>query len=134
MRTNTRRHPTDDESGTGTTAMIDIVFLLLVFFIVTLTATDIEAILKAPPARKSRIIDPPPQIVISICVGGDGYETNGQAMDLAEMESKLKSLTEFSTEYAVAISSTPDASHQRLVSVLDLCSKLEFDNVAITSR
>jgi biopolymer transport protein ExbD len=116
------------------TPMIDVVFQLLIFFVVTLKQEDILSRLTAnrpapdPSTKKEEQIE-----TTTILVGPDGFALNGRFMRPAELDTQLKRLASFSTTAMVLIKCTQDSPHGFLVQALDLCNKHEMKNISIFS-
>ncbi len=116
------------------TPMIDVVFQLLIFFVVTLKQEDIMAKLSAarpqadPSATKENQVEP-----MTIIVAADGLFFNGQPMRPAELDRKLERMAGFSKTATVLIKCTMNSPHGLLVTALDLCNKHQLTNLSILS-
>ncbi len=67
------RRPLDDSGDMDITPMIDVTFLLLIFFIVT-TIPEPSSIVHLPPARHGVDVDPTTSIIVTI-VEGEGPDS-----------------------------------------------------------
>ncbi len=114
--------------------MIDVVFQLLIFFIVTLKQEDILAMLSAArPAPDSRA-DPTKQPdLINIEINRLGFVFRGRPVSREGLSSNIKSLAQFSTTANVIIRCTSDSPHKFLVQALDICNEHKMTNLAIFS-
>ena len=118
------------------TPMIDVVFQLMIFFIVTIKQEDIFSKLNANrPAPNSA---PSAQTEendtqIKIDVGPRGVVFNGRGMTLKELDSNIKKLAASSTKSTVLVRCTMDSYHGTLVQVLDICNKYKMYNLSIFS-
>lgn len=110
------------------TAMVDIVFFLLIFFLVT-SMEAIQAVINLPspdpPAAADSvqvapdIANDPTFVLVSIgdndVIEVDGEETIGEQ----ELRSKLRTAHKEQDKSGIMIQSAPDASHGKFVMVLD---------------
>ena len=116
------------------TPMIDVVFQLLVFFIVTLKQEDILSQLdvsrpapdKTPPVKTD--ID-----LLEITVYKDGFVLRGRPISLRQLDRNLSRLAGYSTKISVIIKCTGDSPHANLIKVLDLCAKSNLKNLSVFS-
>lgn len=116
------------------TPMIDCVFQLLIFFLVTMKFEDILAHLDvnrpSPDARQTQ-----PQVVEMVKVGvfTDGLTLNDRPVSLTKLEGLLGRLASIDTSQTILIQCAPDSPHERLVQVLDLCAKTKLTNLSVLS-
>jgi biopolymer transport protein ExbD len=130
-----------DNPALEMTPMIDVVFQLLIFFIVTLKQEDILARLEVarpapdPNAKKEE----QPEDLLNIQVynprrlGGEGYVLKGSRVTLKELDRQLTRLAGFSKNISVVIKCTGNSRHAELVLLLDICSKLGLQNLSVFS-
>ncbi|MCM8537132.1 MAG: biopolymer transporter ExbD [Lentisphaeraceae bacterium] len=102
-------------------AMIDVVFLLLVFFVVTSQEVINEAFVSVNLPGKS--VDPPPENIettaLDLYVLEDSYKISGQTYTLSKMESLIRVYSESIDKLKVNVKVSEKASHQQLVLALD---------------
>jgi biopolymer transport protein ExbD len=120
----------ENEDLIDMTAMVDIVFFLLIFFLVT-SIEAIEAVINLPspdpPAASNVQVAPdvtndPTMVNISID-DNDVIEVDGEeAIGEQELRSKLRAAHSEQDKTGVMIQSAPDASHGKFVMVLDAAS------------
>lgn len=117
------------------TPMIDVVFQLLIYFIVTITPVDVDAKLDVfrPSASKPPPDSTTPPKMIQIDVNPGTYILNGTAMSVDRLEEILISLGELSTTQTVMIKVARDARHERLITVLDRCNRAGLTNLSVAS-
>lgn len=116
------------------TPMIDVVFQLLIYFIVTMKPMDIAAHLdvfspSAPPPPEKET--PPPPEMIRIMIFSDGLVVNDRAVTIASLRTILQSLAAISTEQTIMINCAADSEHSQLVEVLDSCARVGLTNLSI---
>jgi biopolymer transport protein ExbD len=118
------------------TPMIDVVFQLLIFFIVTLKQEDILSKLDVfrpspdpnAPAKEEEIQD-----LLQILVGNDGFYLRGRRLGIKTIEKHLVRLASYSKNISVIIKCTGDSPHAYLVQLLDVCSKAGLKNLSVFS-
>jgi biopolymer transport protein ExbD len=117
------------------TPMIDVVFQLLIFFIVTLKQEDILSRLDVSRPAPEQTAPPEEQIkdLLTIEVHEDGYILQGRPMSLAVLDARLTRLAGFSKDVSVIIKCTADSPHRNLVALLDLCAKAGLNNLSVFS-
>ena len=122
------------------TPMIDVVFQLLIYFLVTFSTPDVLAQLdiSRPAADSSRNEQntPPNMIRIQIHSGegrNAGYSLNGRFVSQAELSSLLRRLAGLSQNQTVLITCAGKSQHANLVAVLDLCAEHGLSNLSVVS-
>ncbi len=132
-----------DECALEMTPMIDVVFQLLIFFIVTLKQDDILSALEAlRPAPDTSISKPDPNEPITIQITKNPgkkaadpavFIFNGKYMTEKMLEGTLKNIAKTSKDAMIMIKCTNDSPHGGLVRVLDLVSKAGLRQVSVFS-
>ncbi len=124
------------ESGdVNMTAMIDVVFQLLVYFIVTIQPVDVVAhldVFRPSPEKKQEQLQTPPKM-IRIQIYPDGFTINDRPVGLKEMETLITRLAGIDTKQTIMIMATALSRHEDLVRVLDLCAKHGLQNLSVIS-
>lgn len=122
------------EAKAEMTPMIDVVFQLLIFFVVTLKQEDILSRLMAsrpapdPNAKKEE----QPEL-INIEINRWGFIVKGRKLSLGELDRQIKSYAAMSKTANVLLRCTSDSPHEYLVEALDLCAKHGMTNLSIFS-
>lgn len=136
---NARRKPANDDGGTMT-PMIDVVFLLLIFFICASARQMKEAILPAtlPPGAVSSALaatDQPriDQAFVKLKQTSEQrtiIEMNGTDYASVELiESQLKVLAEIAPETPIILDIEGGVPFGDVIHVYDLCQKLRFQTI-----
>lgn len=118
--------------------LIDVVFILLLFFVVTTTFTR-ETLLKIDLPEAVSGVQPEEQYIIplEILVGQEGnYAVNGKTLASSDLNSLMAALIEASAgdkELPVTLSADGKAPHQAVVTAMDAASKLGFIHMRITT-
>ncbi len=115
-------------------AMIDIVFLLLVFFVVTTVPQDVMAQLRGARAKDDEKATPPEIPLVHIDIHAGGYVMNGRPVTLDYIDDFLTRVARISTRQTIIIASTPEAQHEGMIEVLDLCAKAKLGRIVVMSR
>jgi biopolymer transport protein ExbD len=117
------------------TAMIDVVFQLLVYFIVTIEPKDVMAnldVFRPSPEKKQEQLQTPPKM-IKIIVYPDGYTINDRPVGLPELDALLGKLAAIETNQTIMIMCQAASRHASLIGVLDLCAKNGMNNLSVVS-
>lgn len=128
------RRITNDTPALEMTPMIDVVFQMLIFFIVTLKQEDILSMLSAarPAPDKDAKPDKQPDL-INIEINRLGFVFRGRPVSKEGLAANIRSLAQFSTTANVVIRCTSDSPHKLLVQALDICNENKMTNLAIFS-
>ena len=131
-----RRQKLIDE-GVNLTPLIDIVFLLLIFFMVSATFTkETHLAIDIPEAS----IDPQTvkEDTIEIVIQASGeYAIDGQALINKQRQTLHKALDQVASDNhkkELLITADANASHQAVVTVMDVAGKIGFQSLRITTR
>ena len=116
--------------------MIDIVFLLLIFFIVTwqYTRSETELSVAVPTAeegvQKNRA---PGEIIINILADGS-IKVEGSMVDLSQLREKLAAVSKQFKNQPVRIRGDGNVNYQRIVEVIDTCQKAGIWNISFATQ
>lgn len=114
------------------TPMIDVVFQLLIFFVVALKQEDIMAKLTAARPQGGLVVERPVE-AINITVGPRGFELNGVPVGMATLEERIGRFSLFSKSASIVIRCKSDSPHALLIQALDICSKHKMTHLSIFS-
>jgi len=117
------------------TPMIDVVFQLLIFFLVTLKQEEILGHLDISRPAPDPNSKPETQVqdLLSIMVYKDGYVLQGKRVGLAELDRQLGRLAGLSSNVSVIIKCVGDSPHSLLIKLLDVCAKVKLTNISVFS-
>ncbi len=128
------RRKKGDNVALEMTPMIDVVFQLLIFFIVTLKQEDIMANLEAfRPAPDSSATAEEKEEPLQILIGKEGLAFNGALVNEEQLAKKLENIVKRNKDAMILIKSSGDAPHMYLVSALDICSRVGITKISIFS-
>lgn len=117
------------------TAMIDVVFLLLCFFITTsvFSQWEMEVDVVLPTAQSAKMPDRLPGEVI-INLARDGRITiNQQELSKADLADRLARLARFFPGQSVVIRADRQTAYEQLVAVIDTCRLADIWNISFAT-
>lgn len=131
------RRQRKDVVDVNLTPLIDVVFLLLIFFMVSTTFTrETRLSVELPEAKGVLALDAKDLVEVSIAAGGE-YAVNGERLarsDEATLRTVLLPLAQKTTDIPFVITADAEASHQSVVRVMDVAGQLGFVNLSITTQ
>ncbi|MDT8397274.1 MAG: biopolymer transporter ExbD [Pseudomonadales bacterium] len=126
-----------EEVSVNLTPLIDVVFLLLIFFMVTTTfSRDTNLRINLPQADGQPSEANPEQIEIQVNQNGS-YAVNGRALINTQLETLKRALAEVSggnTNTELVITADANSTHQAVVTALDAVAQLGFTRLNIATR
>ena len=114
------------------TAMIDVAFQLLAFFIITVHPVDVTTIFNVNRPSQDTV-NPPEPPGIRIAIYNDAYTVNETPMDFKNIEKVMTKLATVDKTQTILIMCRKESRHAQLVDTLDLCSKLGMGNLSVVS-
>ncbi len=125
------------EDSINLTPLIDVVFLLLIFFMVSTTFTkETHLAVDLPEASVEAELVENAGIDIVITASGD-YTINGKALINQQIDTLKRALEEIAagdTKQPLVITADANASHQSVVRAMDAAGKLGFAQLRITTK
>ena len=122
------------EAKAEMTPMIDVVFQLLIFFVVTLKQEDILSRLVASRPAPDTTSKPESQPdLINIEINRFGFVIKGEKVTLEGLDRRVKGFADMNRKANVLLRCTSDSPHEYLVEALDICAKHKMDNLSIFS-
>ena len=117
---NFKGHGRRDEVSLDMTPLIDVVFLLLIFFMLTASFTQAQRLqVELPKAEQGEAVkDPAKDWVIEIDAQGN-YALNGEAMAGDQLILRLRELPERTDDTVILIRADAKTEHQAVVQALD---------------
>ncbi|MBR6733926.1 MAG: biopolymer transporter ExbD [Kiritimatiellae bacterium] len=116
------------------TPMIDVVFELIIFFVVTIKQEDLFSKLNANrPQPNDKPVEKVVDEQIEIQVGANGLVYNGRGVTLKELDRNIKQAASISKKTTVLLQCALDSPHRYLVDALDVCNKYGLQNLSVFS-
>jgi len=119
------------------TPLIDVVFLLLIFFLVTSEFEEDERrldIILPTASTAVPMTSKPREIIVDIGADGEMY-LHGQATPMDELRRLMTiAVGDNPTNQSVVIRADHRASFQPVVSVMDLCNQTGISNCSVTTK
>lgn len=119
------------------TPLIDVVFLLLIFFMVSTTFTrENRLAVNLPEADGEPVQEAARTIEISVSQGG-AYAIDGRTLVNSELRTLMQGLEEVALgdrDVALILIADAEASHQSVVTAMDAIGKSGFSRLSIATR
>ena len=119
------------------TPLIDVVFLLLIFFMVSTTFTKESHLVLDLPEADGHVEETVSE-GIEILIGKNGdYTINGRQLINRQLITLMKALEDVSLgnkEMPLTITADANASHQSVVTAMDAAGKIGFVHLKITTK
>lgn len=117
------------------TPLIDVVFLLLIFFMVSTSFTKETRLAITLPEADGLVAEEqaaPVEVVIS---AEGSYAVNGERLVKSDANTLRTVLSELTTtsEYSLVITADANARHQAVVTLMDVAGQLGYVNLSITT-
>ncbi len=130
------RHKTPEDLDVNITPLIDVVFLLLIFFMVS-TTFDRQSELNIELPEASGEISETESLDIEVFIGPKGeYTINGKTLLNTQIESLLRAMREVAgdnKEPRVIISADKNATHQSVMTAMDAARQLGFLHITFAA-
>lgn len=127
----------EDEINVNLTPLIDVVFLLLIFFMVSTTFTR-ETQLEVDLPQATNSADLSQQRTLEVVVTAEGeYRVNGQALINSQALTLRLALAKSANDdftQPLTISADARTPHQSVVTAMDVAGALGFSKLSITTR
>jgi biopolymer transport protein ExbD len=130
------KRPAEEPPEVNMTPVIDMVFNLLIFFLVSTKFADIErdVRVKPPSSRHARpITEVPQEIVVNVTQTGQ-FMVAGRTRRLDDIDRILKTAVSGNPHQAVVIRGDKGSLLHHAVNILDLCEKHGIEKTYLTTR
>jgi len=122
--------------GLALTSMLDVIFLLLCFFVTVsvFSQWESEISIKLPNATTAEAPERlPGEIVINLSKAGL-VTVNGKALDLGELKGRLARIAKFYPGQPVIIRADRETKYDSLVKVIDTCRAADVWNFSLATE
>ncbi len=131
------RRQVSTEVSINLTPLIDVVFLLLIFFMVSTTFTRETQLSIDLPEAEGRPREAVPREIEILVDENGGYRVNGQGLvdnGLRTLQAAVYRLSEGDTTLPLTITADAQAEHQYVVRAMDAVGRLGFAHLSISTR
>lgn len=125
----------DIASAINVTSLVDVVFLLLIFFMVTTTFADPSGIAVKLPKTTSAPTTVNSKDTLAVTIDQTGNASfNGTKTTIEELRGKLEQVRATkSGELTLVVRADKDTFHGTVVSVLDVAKRVGIDRISIAT-
>ena len=115
------------------TPLIDVVFLLLIFFLVSsvFKKEELSLLMTLPKSEQGKGDNKNVQKSITIEMTGSDLAFEGEKLNIEELSSKLSTVN---AKTLINLRADGDVKYQRLVKVLDALKKNKLENVSLITK
>lgn len=125
-----------EDSRADLTPLIDVVFQLLIFFLLATTFADPERELELdlPTAESGdRLDEEPEELVLDVLADGS-IRHSGRELSSGQLRSLLERTASANPKTAITIRGERQARHESIVGVLDACGSAGLTQLSIATR
>jgi biopolymer transport protein ExbD len=130
MQVNTDAKPYD---SINVTPMLDLAYVLLVVFILMTTAT-VQGLSISLPKPSNKPSTERTTLAIVMVMPDGSLRLNGAPVSASELETQLQAQKARDPKLTVAIRGDAKAQYASVVTVIDLCNRLQIDMGLVTAR
>ena len=125
------------DNSINLTPLIDVVFLLLIFFMVTTTFTrETRMLISLPEAEAEAMANE--QTTVELIISKDGsYAVNGQSLinrDNKTIMAALKDASAGDSDIPLVITADAQSTHQAVITAMDAAGRLGFETLNIATQ
>lgn len=132
-----QRHVKSTDVHLDLTSLIDVVFILLLFFVLTTTFSRESVIRINLPEANGEAVSTNP-VSIDVLVSNDGiYAVNGRTLvnnGVNTLMQAISDIAEGDSTLQVTITADADSTHQSVVTAMDAVARLGFSKLNIATR
>jgi biopolymer transport protein ExbD len=132
---NLRKHAVPQHPGIQLAPLVDVLMLLLIFFLLTWNAArnENELDVKVPKASEAKEKSAPiGDVVVNVKADGS-VVVNRRTLSGPELTDMLRSLVQLDADQAVVIRGDEGGAYRHVVNVLNICSEAGVTNVAFAT-
>ena len=118
------------------TSMLDVIFLLLCFFVTVsvFSQWESEITIKLPSASTAEEPDRlPGEIIVNLATDGK-VTVNGAVLSLDDLKARLAKVAKFYPDQAVIIRADKEVRYERLVEIIDTCREANVWNFSFATQ
>lgn len=114
------------------TPLIDVVFLLLIFFLITTTfvqSTEAEIPINLPEAASGTASEQVERMVLVVTSSGEVAIEGEGLVSAARLRARLEEVHELNPDASIQLKGDVDATHGKVIELLDLVKQTGFSKV-----
>ena len=128
------RQRAEEESDINMTPMLDVVFIMLIFFIVTATfVKEIGLDVNQPEDDKPKTVDPDKKSIVVRISNRDRITISQRDVDLRSVRANIERLHAENPEAPVIIQPHPDSKTETMIHVMDSARQAGVYNVSLAA-
>ncbi len=133
MRNFLQASKANQEAGVDITPMLDVVFIMLIFFIVTATFTKESGIEINPPQAATSVVQEKANILIAIDESNRVW-VNRREIDIRALRPNIERLHAENPKGSVVIQADKNSTNERLVQVMDASRQAGVYDIALAAQ
>ena len=125
-----------EEPGLNLTPMIDIVLLLVIFFMVgtQFAREESQFEIELPKVAEAQPLTAlPDELIVNVAEDGS-ISIYGETKSLEEVEAELVAARQRYADQVVIIRGDADGRYQNVMTILDLCKRARISNIQLANR
>lgn len=126
----------DDDVEINLTALIDVVFTLIIFFVVTTSFNNRSALKITLPSSAANQVETQRQPLMVLIDRPGNYYVGDSALvrsDLAGLKEAIRQQAGMDTERTIIIQADAKTSHQSVITAMDAIGQLGFSKLSIAT-
>ena len=128
-----QRRASAEEAEVDLTPMLDVVFIMLIFFIVTASFVKESGIDVNRPDAATAVVKPRGNILVAITPSGQIW-IDKRVVDVRAIRANLERLHAENPQGAVVIQADTDSKNGLLVAVMDAAKLAKIENISIAAE
>jgi biopolymer transport protein ExbD len=124
----------EEDAGLSLTPLVDVVLLLLIFYIVTTAFVDREIELQLPESQASAVPEEKKKFTVELGREPQDLALNGERITVQGLDRRIRMEAQADNIKAVEIRADRQVIHGRVVEVLGIVKKHGVDNVGIAVK
>jgi len=110
------------QAAINITSLIDVIFMLLLFFMITSTFLEQPGIQLELPAAKTASVAEPQEVVLNVARGG-GLFLNRRPLKLEDLEAEIRKVLPGMKDGALVLKADQEVAHGLVVRIMDLAKR-----------
>ena len=124
----------DEDAKVGITPLIDVVFLLLIFFMLTSQFHVASGVKIRLPKITNKALESAERKIVLVIDRNSRVFFEGKELEIDELENKLKSIIEKDGEASLVLEADKQVSHGKVVHIMDISKKAGISSIIIAAR